>query len=192
MRPLLCASLALAGSVIRHGRVGAQAGPTIAVDLTLGLSSGSGGCPARIRTGLAADAFIASPVKRLARGALLGGMAAGLQGPVQILGTDACYFYEPSDPSPCDPKFPIFYSAVALAGWAAGGPQTGTVRALAGPGYFVEPDAASTLGLQTRVDLATPSVLHLALVASARGAILPRYQGRTLRLAAFGLGLRIQ
>jgi hypothetical protein len=167
--------------------------PAIALDLTLGLSTGSGGGPARNRTGLAADAVIASPVKRLRRGALLGGMAAGLQGPVQLLGgSDACDNPGRSDRRPCDPKFPIFYSAAALAGVEAGGPRTGTIRALAGPGYYVEPDAASTLGFQARVDLATPRFLGLALVASGRGAILPRYQGRTLRLGAFGLGLRIR
>lgn len=189
MRSLLCASLAIAGCVLPHRRVDAQ--ERAALDLTLGLSTGSGGGPARGRSGLSADVVVAGPVKRPARGALLGGVALGVQGPIRILGSDVCD-YGPGEAAPCDPQFPIFFSAAALAGWEVGGRRTGTLRALAGPGYFVEPDSASTLGLQARVDVATPRVLHLALVASARGAILPRYQGRTLRLGAVGVGLRIQ
>jgi hypothetical protein len=48
------------------------------------------------------------------------------------------------------------------------------------------------VGVQARVELATPPVARLALVGSARAMYLPAYRGDAYLLQAFGLGLRIQ
>jgi hypothetical protein len=66
-----------------------------------------------------------------------------------------------------------------------------SVRALAGPAYY-HVEGAKALGLQARVDLATMPVFRVALVASARGALMPRFRGDRLTLGALGVGVRVQ
>jgi hypothetical protein len=63
---------------------------------------------------------------------------------------------------------------------------------LAGPAYFRGEDPGGALGLQGRLDVSTPPVLHTALVVSLRGAVLPGFRGETLGTTSLGVGLRIQ
>ena len=65
-----------------------------------------------------------------------------------------------------------------------------TVRVLAGPAVF-RSEAENVAALQGRADVATPAFAHLALLLSARGALLPRFQARRNEMAAFGIGIRV-
>jgi hypothetical protein len=48
------------------------------------------------------------------------------------------------------------------------------------------------LGFQGRADVATPTLAHLALAASARRGVLPSLRDHRYEMTAFGIGLRIQ
>ena len=65
-----------------------------------------------------------------------------------------------------------------------------SVRASAGPAWFGG-DGASGLGGQLQLDLAAGGS-HVAFVATARGGLDARFSGETLRLASFGLGVRVR
>jgi hypothetical protein len=69
---------------------------------------------------------------------------------------------------------------------------------LAGPGYIhLDGDDSagqrgSAAGAQGRVDLAAPPLGPVALVASLRATVVPRFRGQTLATWAAGLGLRLR
>jgi hypothetical protein len=120
---------------------------------------------------------------------LLVGLNSGWQG---NLGDDASCRLTPA--GECVPEYPSLTSVGALAGWEAGRRRGGggaSLRAVAGPAYY-HAEGAKALGLQARVDLATMPVFRVALVASARGALMPRFRGDRLTLGALGVGVRVQ
>jgi len=50
----------------------------------------------------------------------------------------------------------------------------------------------TALGLQGHADIASPPIIHLSLVASARGALIPNFEGHLHAMTGFGIGVRIQ
>lgn len=128
-------------------------------------------------------------VSRVRAGTLVVGAGLGSQGG---LGSDlSC---TPDGSGGCRRDFPSFRYVVALAGWeigAARGGRGASARFLAGPGHFVSDDG-SAIGLQARLELASPAPFGVAFVASARGSRLPRFNDESVTLGAVGVGLRLQ
>jgi hypothetical protein len=154
-------------------------------DVSAGVFVGAGGTFHQ-RGGPAVDVSVAVPFGRTRLGTLVAGATGGISGPLVM--TDICRL-GPNDT--CMPSYPVFLTVGAVAGVqrAIGGGFS--ARALAGPTYFRSEDD-HTFGLQGRLDVARPVVFRIAVVASVRGSLLPRYQGETLSFATFGVGLRIQ
>lgn len=159
-------------------------GPSL--EASAGLFVGGGGTFHQ-RGGPTIDAVLAAPVGRAGAGTVVAGLTGGISGP---LTHDLICRQGPDDT--CIPDYPTFASVGVVAGvQRAIGPAT-SARALAGAGFYQDIEGPGTLGLHGRVDVAQRLVLRTALVASVRGALLPGYEGKSLRFAAFGLGLRIQ
>jgi hypothetical protein len=164
----------------------AQERPALSVEAAAGLGTGGGG-EYSSGAGFVLDAAVALRARLTRRGAVLVGFAVGAQGPPG--GGDDCIL-APS--GRCVPDFPLFYSTAAFLGWEIAGYQGPSVRALAGPAYYRADEGGAALGLQGRVDVATPALLHVALVASVRGTVLPNYRGDALGLVAAVVGVRLQ
>ena len=156
------------------------------LDVSAGFSTGIAG-DFEARGGVAFEVLPALRVRPAPSGAILAALATGMQGP--LASTDDCV---PRPAGGCVPDFPLLYSAAALLGWERAGPRGPSLRILAGAGYYRADEGGAALGLQGRLDVATPPLLHVALVASVRGAVLPNFRGDALGLAAVGLGLRLR
>jgi hypothetical protein len=158
-----------------------------ALDASFGLGTGGGG-DYFARGGGAADVSLALPVRHTSGGAIIvaltatgnGRMASDLECPV---GRDGG----------CIPEYPTFGSVGVAAGVQHGLGASVSARAMAGPAYYRAVGGGDAFGLQGRLDVGRPTGLQrTAIVASVRGAMLPRFRGESLRFASFGLGLRIQ
>lgn len=151
-----------------------------------GLFLGGGGTFEQ-RGGPTIDAVVAVPLARTSAGTLVGALTGGISGPLSY---DLVCAHAPN--GGCVPDYPTFASIGAVAGVQRALGESRSVRALAGAGFYQDVDGPGAMGLQGRVDVAQRLVFRASLVASVRGAVLPRYQGEALSFAAFGLGLRIQ
>lgn len=156
------------------------------VEASAGLFVGGGGSFDQ-RGGPTIDAVLAMPVGRAGTGTVVAGLTGGISGP---LAYDLVCTQGPDNT--CIPDYPAFASIGAVAGVQRAIGSTTSARALAGAGYYQDIDGPGTVGLQGRVDVAQRLIFRTSLVASVRGAVLPRYEGQTLSFAAFGLGIRIQ
>lgn len=159
-------------------------GPSI--EASLGAGAGGGGTYVN-RAGGALDAVLAVPLNHAGAGTVMLAVTGTSNGP--LAGTDVCVV-APNDA--CVEDYPTFMSLGVAAGVQRRMGAGLSTRLLAGPAYYQAVDGGDTFGLQGRVDVAKPLVFRTALVASLRGAVLPRYEGETLHFASFGLGLRIQ
>jgi hypothetical protein len=140
--------------------------------------------------GFAAEAVMARRVRPFSHGALLVGGAAALHG---VLKGDSCRLAAPpvpDEPLACLPGAPSFALFSALGG--VEGTRGLTARLVGGPAVFLAGARGTALGFQGRADVATPALFHLALVISARGAVVPNFEGGSMRFVAFGLGLGIR
>jgi hypothetical protein len=157
------------------------------VEASVGASLGGGGLYSH-RAGGAMDAVLTVPVAATSSGTLFLGVTGTANGPLAV--DDICLV---GPDESCVEDYPTFMSLGVVGGVQRQLSSTLSSRLLAGPAYFQSVDGDDALGLQGRVDVAHATVLpRVALVASLRGSLLPRYEGETLRFAAFGLGLRIQ
>jgi hypothetical protein len=153
----------------------------------LAAESWKGRAPGRVfwnPSGLALDAVAAWRVRQLPHGALLAGAGGAWQG--HFLEGDSRLVPVEGRPNP--PDFPTLSSLTALSGVE----QTFglTLRALAGPAVFFGQSPGPTFGLEGRAVLSTPSILHVALLFSARGAIIPNSRGQAYQMGALGAGIR--
>lgn len=170
-----------------------QAAPSakrVTLDVSVGGASGRGGGDyVNLGGGIALDAAAAWRGPRARTGTLVLGGGFGSQGG---LGNDLdC---APDGSGGCRGDFPTFRYLVALAGWEVGAARGGrgaSARVLAGPGHYVS-DEGSAFGLQARIELASPAPFGVALVASARGSLLPRFHDEAVTLGAVGFGVRLQ
>ena len=175
----------------------AQGPPALSLDATVGGGYGFGGGELYTRGGVALDALIGLRIRASGRSALLAGVSAGFQGPLAF--GDVCHF---GSRGQCLENFPILMPVAALAGWegrtGTGTSPGATLRVLVGPSYvrFDGDDRAGhrggAAGAQGRVDLATPPLGPVALVASLRGNVVPRFRDQTFAAWAAGLGLRLR
>jgi hypothetical protein len=163
----------------------AQQSLPVSVDATLGLRMGSGGTYVE-RTSVAADLLLGVNLGRSGAGTLVGAVTAGVQG---AMARDLSCQVGPG--GECVPEFPVLLSAGAMVGVSRPAPWGFTTRALAGPAYFRGEEESGALGLQGRLDVATPAILHTSLVVSLRSTVLPDFRGETLGTTSLGLGLRI-
>lgn len=154
------------------------------VEGSVGLRYGSGGHYMN-RAGAAVDVLATMPVARVAGGTVVGGLTGGVSGAM------ASELVCVADPQfACVPGFPTFVSVAALAG-VQRSLGSGSLRVLVGPGYYQAVDGPDVLGMQARIDVATPRFWRVSLIGSARTNVLPDYQNDVVRLNTFGIGLRI-
>jgi hypothetical protein len=114
-------------------------------------------------------------------------LSAGWQG--ALAGADDCLI---APGGGCVGDFPMFFSIAAIGGVEVGRAHRATARLLAGPAYFREDEGEQTFGMQARFDAATPAILHVSLVASARASLLPNFRGDRYALTTLGVGVRIR
>ena len=168
----------------------------LSVDVGVGLGHGGGGGARNARSGPAASALLAWHARKRPTGALVAGASASVQGPFPF--DHDCIV--PVGGGECLPDYPTFYSAALLGGWHAG--QTGAGqggRALLGPAMIWSSRErlggrdrwATTVGLQGRLDYATPMLRHAALVLWANGTFVPRLQRATYIMGSVGIGVRL-
>jgi hypothetical protein len=157
----------------------AQSRAPISATLTAGIGHLGGGAALKTRGGYALDALLAA---RRRSGWLLAA-GAGVQG--SMGSNDRCDF---APDGACLEDAPVTTTVAALAGWE--GPRA-TLRALAGPA-FVAAQGAGGIGLQGRVDMATPALGWVAPTLSLRATLAPRLDGEARRLFAAGIGLRVR
>jgi hypothetical protein len=179
-------ALLLAGASATDARAQPE-GPSPSVDLGVGVSVGRGGGVRHHRGGLAASALFARRVRPVRPGALV----AGLGATAQVVGPhgDDCLIVPGGG---CAPDYPGIISLAALGGWVSSqGTRAVAVRVMAGPAVFHSGEGATALGGQARLDIATPTVLHVALVAWVQGSLIPRMRGETYRTGVLGIGVRL-
>jgi hypothetical protein len=186
MRPFSFLTLLIACVLARPDSAGAQRRPLFSLDASAGFGTGAGG-EFRDPAGFALDALAGVRVRPAPAGAIVAGLAAGMHG-MPSSGDDCLLM--PS--GGCVPAFPLFYSAGALLGWETASASGPSLRLLGGPAYYRADEGGAALGLQGRLDMTTPALLHVALVVSVRGAVLPNFRGDALGLAAAGIGVRLQ
>lgn len=167
--------------------VWAQSQHPFSVEGTLGGGFGRGGPEPRNRGGFAVDALLGLRLGRALNGRGTAGLSAGWQG--ALAGADDC----PTVPSRgCLGDYPRFFSTAVLAGVEIGRAHGATTRLLVGPAYFLEEEGEKAFGMQARIDVSTPAVLHLSLVASGRASVLPNFRGDVYSLGSLGAGVRIR
>ena len=88
------------------------------------------------------------------------------------------------------PRLSSFTSLALMGGLE--GKLGATLRALAGPAVFHDGTRGTAAGLLGRADLASPPLLHISIVASARGEVIPNFDGHVHGMMGFGFGVRIQ
>ena len=164
----------------------AQQGARLSAEVSVGVGFGHGAEWENRELGTL-DGLVAWRVRPLRHGALLLGASGGVQGSV---GGDAVC--TPASGGGCRADYPRFAGGSVLAGWEAARARSASLWLLAGPTFHRADVGGHAVGVQARVELATPPVARLALVGSARAMYLPAYRGDAYLLQAFGLGLRIQ
>ncbi len=177
--------LCLGAAAVLAPAAAAQQPFPVSVDASLGVRMGSGGNYVD-RGGTAADLVVGVNQGRAGAGTLVAAVTAGTQ--TSMHGGIMCVM----DGRECVPAFPVLLSTGLLVGVSRSSSSGATSRVLAGPAYFRGEEQGRALGLQGRLDVSTPPILHTALVVSLRGAVLPRFQGDMLGTTSLGLGLRIQ
>lgn len=180
--PLLTRLAALA--LLLAPPAAAQQSQPALLEASVGAGHLSGGPPFTSRGGYAVDALLGARVRPLPAGALVLALNGAMQGPV--VSNDMCTLTAGGD---CVGAQPIFYTVGVLAGWAN---RTGSLRALAGPASVQADGGDRALGVQARLDGASPALYHVAAVLSLRGTLVPNYRGDALGLMAFGVGLRLR
>jgi hypothetical protein len=159
-----------------------QSGTLLSFDATVGQSYGQGGGARRNRDGIALDALLSWRPRRPGLHAMFG-IGTGVQGDkssgapcLNLPGVD------------CVPNFPRVYTLGILAGLEQRG-RYGAARLIAGPTHYRADGGGSALGAQARLELVSPPLHRIALVASARGGLAWNLDRHDYRLGAVGIGL---
>ena len=183
-RALVCA-VALFGLVSLPHRVDAQR-RVVSAEVTVGQSTGRGGAYGGDRSGIALDALVATrAIGPEAVHAILGA-GGGLEGPDAK--ANNC-LRQPT--TGCVPDFPRIYTLGLFIGAEHVG-RFGDVRLMTGPTNFRASGGGSALGVQARLQLATPTFHRVQLVGSARGGFAWNLDRQDIRLGAVGIGLGLR
>jgi len=164
----------------------AQSYDALALDVTLGPSTGAGGRRYYYKSdGVAAEITFAVRPHSERASAWVAAVTLGRRTPAEF--GDLCAI-DPSGSPGCAPAFPSFSHLGLLGGreWRASHAE---VRAFAGPAYYF--GGASGLGGQLHLDAAA-GFTHLQFVAAVRGTWVDRFTGETLRAHSLEFGLRVQ
>ena len=173
-------------------RATAQLARRLSLDMNVGPGYLLGGPEVLSRASFGADGLLTMRLAKDGSSGLLAGMSLSWQGPPPS--GDSCKRDQPY--GPCLQDYPQFSTVGVLAGWTS---AAGRVRVLGGVAsvkakkdYTDYADRYDyTVGLPVRLDCAVAKFSHLAVVASLRGTVLPRYRGNAYTLLASGLGFRI-
>lgn len=169
--------LVIAFSLPQTRELAAQTPSPLSAEASVGIRVGHGGTYTD-RGGAALDLVFGYRLGDISAGTLLVGAFVELQSPVTM---------------ELEAEFPTFFSGGALLGVQRGSAETASVRIMGGPVYYhAQEDGARALGVQGRLDAATPSWMHAAVVASLRQSVLPSFRGEAVGITSVGLGLRIQ
>ena len=182
-----CCCLALMSSLLLVHEAAAQFHFPVSAEATVGFRVGHGGSYDS-RSGAALDLALAYRLRDTSVGTLVAGAALGIQTPA--LATDLDYLVLPD--GGCAPNFPGLVSVAALAGVQRGSARTASARLLVGPTYHQPWEGSGGIGLQGRVDVATPPWQRTAVVASLGHSLLPSFRGEAVGITSFGVGLRVQ
>lgn len=179
------AFLALSGAAIASPtRLAAQQNSVqLSFDATIGRSFGRGGGERANRDGPALDALLAWR----ARGRGLHGVfgfGTGVQGRRD---SENCLALPGTN---CVPDYPRVFTLALLVGLEQRG-RIGAARMLVGPTHYRIDGGGSALGGQARLELVSPSVHRIAVVASARGGMVWHLDRQDFRMGAVGIGLGI-
>jgi hypothetical protein len=188
-------SVAVIFVAVRPQALDAQAASTRfptrwSIEASVAKSGGHGGNPRAMHAnGGVADIGVTLGLREGSAGTLLAAATYGLH---LDNGKDATCPVDPVTMA-CVPDYPEFSGPSFLAGWQTPRPERGSLRLLAGPGLYRanNRDIGNTLGWLARLDIASPTLMGISLVGSARATVVPNAEGTRYRQTAFGLGLRI-
>jgi hypothetical protein len=183
-RILLCVA-ALGGLTVLPRHAHAQR-RVVSAEVTVGQSTGRGGAYGGDRSGLALDGLVSTRVIGPGAFHAILGAGGGLEGPNAK--SNNC-LREPT--AGCVPDFPRIYTLGLFLGVEHVG-RFGDVRLMTGPTNFRASGGGSALGVQARLQLATPPVRHVQLVGSARGGFAWNLDRQDIRLGAVGIGLGLR
>jgi hypothetical protein len=163
----------------------AQGVSPISFEASVGVGKGwSGAEYVSDGSGLSFDALLGLRLRSLEHGGLVAGLSGGIQG-----GGTSTTICTPGPSGDCIPAFPDVYMVSALTGWESG---RGILRVMLGPAFAHASGAGNSFGVQGRVDAAAPFTDRIALVASFRPTVIPDFRESTMKLLAFGIGLRLR
>lgn len=181
-RPILTAA-ALILTLLSPGPGSAQERWPMSVELGVGRGTGSAsGLYKSNQSGFTADALLALRLREAGPGSLVSAVGIAMQGTGAV--TDECILRPDGS---CIEEFPAFGVASAMLGWETPG---SAFRLLTGPGYVVTGDGA--FALQARADAFLPLVGRLGIGLSARGMVVPGYDGESFRVFGGQVGLRVR
>lgn len=167
----------------------ATAQRALSLDVNVGPGYLAGGPDVLSRASMVADGLLTVQPTPGRRSGLLAGMSASWQGPLPS--GDKCVLDHAGH---CLPDFPHFSSVGVVVGWSS---AAGRVRVLGGVASVLathddySPTSDYTIGLPVRLEGVLAKASHLAIVASLRVTLLPRYRGDSYALLASGLGFRL-
>ncbi len=187
MQRFFVVCLAFTCGLVLTTEAAAQSRFPVSSETSVGFRVGHGGTYVN-RGGAALDLLLSARLSDTSAGTLIGGLAVEVQSPVTS--ELECRMVDPGGAGA--PEFPTFLSGAALLGVQRGSVRTLSARIAAGPAYHKDFDGGGAAGLHGRMDVATPTWLHIAAIASLRGAVLPSFRGEALGITSFGLGFRIQ
>ena len=170
---LLTVTLGVAAPLAAQQSSGAR------LDLTMGGSAVRGGM-IDFRTGVMADVLAAGRLRPMPGRAIVAGLgASGILGGMG----DRCLLL-PTGGCAGNGNFTVV-TALLGVDHAVG---AGSLRLLAGPSYHSGANDGS-VGLQGRIDVASPAFAHLALGLMTRATVLPNHRDATLVIWGFGIGV---
>jgi len=185
LRPSLHAAIAGGLLVISFRQADAQR-RVISAEVTVGQSTGRGGVYGGDRSGLALDGLVSTRTITPARFHGILGVGGGIEGPDAK--SNNC-LREPV--AGCVPNFPRITSFGLYLGAEHVG-RFGDARLMAGPTHYGAAGGGGALGIQMRLQLATPTVHRIQLVGSARGGFAWNLDRQDIRLGAVGIGLGVR
>lgn len=171
--------LVLASALGFGGQAAAQQKPLpISLQATVGARMGAGGTYDSY-TGAAIGFTIGVPLRKVGAGTLIGAAAVGAQS--SVLSSEHCIVLR-DQPNRCVPDFPTLVSLGLLGGVQRGSTAGFSAHALAGPVFYRAHSISgggNALGLQGRLEFATPTLFHTAPIFSLRSSLIPRFAGET-------------
>jgi hypothetical protein len=190
MPPIRCSCIALVVMALTLPCIAtAQSARHPSLDMNVGPGYLLGGPEVLSRGSFGADGLLTMRLAKDGNSGLLAGISVSWQAPPPS--GDIC---RPGQATQCLHDYPQFTTVGVLAGWTS---AAGRVRVLGGVAsvraqpeeQWAKPDY--TMGFPVRVESVLAKFPHLAVVASLRGTVLPRYRGNAYTLLASGLGFRI-